>query len=86
MEQKVNARRGMKGHLTRIAKFIDGLPPGGVSLNLLDSRYRTLVGLFERFDNLQLEIELLGEAFEIQEREREQFETEYYRLDAIFND
>ena len=86
--KKIAIRGSIKGHLTRMRRFVDSIIPAEATVNRLEARYKTLLGLYESFDSIQTEIEcdLKEEEIMDQEEERSNFEEEFYTLESIFKD
>ena len=82
---KVRARGNIRGQLTRIRNFLQTVGPE-TSIFTIDARHKTFLGLYEKFDKVQTELESdmdvknLGKEDEL----RGKFEEEFFETEAIF--
>lgn len=77
-------RRGqIKGQLTRFQNFLGSFDVHNTSMLEVETRLSKLSGIFDKFEEIQNNIELISR--EIQNEEREFVENAYYKISAEAN-
>ncbi|XP_067215149.1 uncharacterized protein [Linepithema humile] len=82
MKQLTQARGQIKAHITRFRTFLDGFSPEH-SIVALETRLEKIEPFYERYDEVQSQIETAAqteEEVETARNERDQFETSYFKL------
>jgi len=80
-QQLIKQRPVARGMLTRIQTFID---TGDQKINDIQVRFNKLPDIFSRYDTAQSELELSDDVDH--SGDREQFENQYYQVEAKFNE
>lgn len=74
-------RRGViKRSLTRMRKFVIEFEKKEQQISLLEFRQDELPQINKKYDDVQSQIELLSDETEVEEKERETFETDYFDI------
>jgi len=74
-------RRVARGMLTRIQSFLEA---GEQKINDIQVRFNKLQDIFNRYDTAQSELELPDDTDHTSDRE--DFENQYYKVEAKFNE